>query len=237
MKKRKPHVWCIARINEYYPQIPEDLINMGFSEVKTFIPTVKILNKKTKGKNVYKEVPYLFHYGFFRIPLEKAYSRPYLNSIRRKVPGITSRLKGQESMHRKKKKARVDNPDDFDDFSIVAMVSTKEVRRIRRAAKNKNKQVFANDEIANLKIGDYVILRGYPFEGVDATILDLDLRNRMVKVEMYPQMGQMVMKLPLDNVVFSIYNDFNENKLWSSASEIDQNKIKSPSGYLDIEDI
>ena len=44
MKKRKPHVWCIARINEYYPQIPEDLINMGFSEVKTFIPTVKILN-------------------------------------------------------------------------------------------------------------------------------------------------------------------------------------------------
>lgn len=49
----------------------------------------------------------------------------------------------------------------------------------------------------SLKIGDYITLTNYPYEGVDATVLSIDYNEKMVEVVMYPEYGKLITKLPL----------------------------------------
>lgn len=46
------------------------------------------------------------------------------------------------------------------------------VRRFIKLAKS-NKQ-YSVEELMSLKIGDYITLNNYPYEGVDATVLSID---------------------------------------------------------------
>ena len=101
--------------------------------------------------------------------------------------------------------------DIFDDFSIVATATRQEVRRFRRMAKL-NKR-FSVENLGIIKVGDYVVLRGYPFDGVDANIIDINYTSNLVKLLLYPENGKMEISLPFDNVLYSVYHNFDPDKL------------------------
>lgn len=151
----------------------------------------------------------------------KAFDRQYLRKLKKDIPGILGWLKSLETMHPKKKRARIDNPEDFDDFSKVAIVSKEEVKYYKRVSKQN--RVYTSEDIINLKLGSYVVLKGYPFEGIGATILEVNLNLKLVKVALYPDSANIIVQIPMDNVFYSIYNDFDENKLMASNDFIQEN--------------
>lgn len=177
MKKSTPYSYCIFYIErKYSDRINQELKEKGYDQLKAIIPTVNVLKKTIKGKMVFEEVPVLFNYGFMRMPTEFAFSRPFLNKLKRNISGIRTWLKNTETMHQRKKKIRIDNSEDFDDFSLVATCSRKDVRRFKRMAKENKK--FSVDDLMNVSIGDYIVLKGYPYEGIDATVLEVDYINK-----------------------------------------------------------
>ena len=196
----KKYVYAICYLElKYFLNIKEDLRLRGYRDILPVIPTVHILKKTVRSRMEFDEVPILFNYGFVRMPIEKAYSRDFLRKLVKDIPGIRGWLNSPESLHPKKKKRRmVDNIDIWDDFSIVSTVSREEVKYFKRLSK-KNKRFSIED--LSLNIGDYVVLKGYPFEGVDATILDINHRTKTVKLLMYPENGRMEINLPFDNVI------------------------------------
>nr|DAO34121.1 MAG TPA: DNA-directed RNA polymerase subunit alpha [Caudoviricetes sp.] len=226
MKKHTPYKYCIFYIErKYYDRINKELKEKGYDKIKAIIPTVSILKKTTKGKMVFEDVPVLFNYGFMRIPTELAYSRPFLNKLKRSISGIRTWLRDTETLHPRKKKARIDNAEDFDDFSLVATCSRKDVRRFIRISKD-NKR-FSVEDLVNVEIGDYIVLRGYPYEGIDATVLEVDHLCKRVKVLIYPEMGKMEVWLPFDNVIYSVYQNYDPDKLFANQGDFDPNQITS----------
>ena len=232
MEKRYVYAICYLEL-KYYLNIKNDLIKRGYHDITPVIPTVHILRKTVKTRMEFEEVPILFNYGFIKMPISKAYSRDFLRKLVKDIPGIRGWLNSPESLHPKKKRRRIDNIDIWDDFSIVSTVSREEVKYFKRLSK-KNKRFSIED--LSLKVGDYVILKGYPFEGVDATIVDINHRTKTVKLLMYPENGRMEISLPFDNVIYSVYHNYDENKLLVNQREYDPNQI-TEQAIMDVLDL
>lgn len=210
--KKGESVWCICHVDDkLYTTIQDEIKLANYSNIKVYIPTISVLKKRTKGKDIYEDVPMLFSYGFIRMYKEQAFSRVFLHKLKRAIPGIHSWVKSPESMHPKKIKSRVQNAEDWDDFSIIATITPKELRRFKRLSKQN--KVYSKYDIAQLSIGDYIVLKGYPFEGVQATIMEINLNTEQVKVKVFPEGGEIEKWLPFENVIYSIYLDFDPNKL------------------------
>lgn len=218
-------VYCIFYIEkDYYTTINQELEDKGYGKkIRAIIPTVRVLRKVVHGREVYEEVPILFNYAFMRMPRAWAYSRDFMNKLRKQISGIRGWLKSTESLHPKKIKRRIDNIDIFDDFSRVATVTKKEVRHLQRLSKQ-NKR-FSVQDIMNIKVGDYLVLKGYPYDGVDATVVDVNHNRKIVKLILYPQMGKMEISLPFDQVIDTVYSNYDPEILSVSDQEIDMATI------------
>lgn len=222
--KDTPYIYCICRIDrKTWKYINEDLSSRGYKRIKAYIPTVQILKKTKEGKNYYDEVPLLFNYGFIKMKSEKAFDRNFLNKLKKNIPGILNWMKSPENLFPKKKRARIDNAEDFDDFSIVATISRKQIRYYKQISKRNN--IFSLESITSLKIGDYITLRGYPFEGIGAVVDEISLVTKTVTVTIYSGKGSINIQLPMDNVLYSVYNNYDEDNLESPETEIDISQI------------
>lgn len=218
--KRGSYIWCLFNVNhKYCSTIAKELKDKGYSDIRVCVPTVSILRKRQKGKDIYEDIPLLFNYGFIRLPKTIAYSRPCLRKLSQQVTGISSWVRSNETMHTKRLRKRVDG-EEFDDFSLVATVHNSEVRRFKRISREN--KVYQADEIINLTLGSYIVLRGYPFEGIEATIQSVDLSTKEVTVILYPSGGKMEVKVHFDNVIYSIYHNFDENKLYANNTVDDR---------------
>lgn len=221
----QPSVYCIFYLErDYYKRIDKDLERYGYGKlVRAIIPTVRILKKTVGCKEIYEEVPILFNYAFMRIPRSLSYSRDFMNKLKRKIPGIRGWVKSPETLHPRKIKRRIDNMEVFDDFSLVATATKKEVRYFQKLSKL-NKR-FSVEDIVNIHIGDYLVLKGYPYDGVDATVLEVNHNTQMVKLLLYPQMGRMEISLPFDQVIHTVYANYDPELLSISDQEIDMARI------------
>lgn len=225
MKKRKKS-YCICRLNNRWHSIQEDLVERGYSDLKAIIPTVKILKKTQAGRETYDVIPLLFNFGFIRMSRDRAFDRVFLRNLAKDIPGISGWVYDTITMFPRKKKKRVDNADIFDDFSKVAQVSKEEVKYYQRVAKRDS--IYSADEITSLHPGDYITLHGYPFEGIGATVEDISLREKMVTVTVFPgERGSLTIQLPFSNVLYSIYNDFEEDLLINSEDTINLSQLVS----------
>jgi len=93
MKKRIPYSYVIFYLErKYYHLIEKELKEKGYENIKVIIPTLDILKRTVKGKMVFESVPILFNYGFMRMPTENAFSRPFLNKLKRNISGIRTFL-------------------------------------------------------------------------------------------------------------------------------------------------
>lgn len=221
---KTPYVYCIFRLDrKFYKRINSDLKSRGYKNVKAIIPTISVLKKSRKGNNEYDDVPLLFNYGFLRMKPEKAFDRYYLNKLKRDIPGILSFLKSLD-YRPKRKRLRVDNAEDFDDYSVVATITREEVKKYKRMSKAN--KIFSADDITRVAIGDYVILRGYPFEGIPAILLENNLNTKMMLVRLYPEMdGSLEIEVPRENVLYSSYHESDEYKLYSADYDVDLSQI------------
>lgn len=191
--------------------------------MKAIVPTISVLKKSRKGKNEYEDVPLLFNYGFIKMKPEKAFDRYYLNKLKRDIPGILSFMKSLD-YRPKRKRLRVDNAEDFDDYSRVATVTKEEVKKYRRMSKAN--KIFSVNDITRVAIGDYVVLRGYPFEGIPAIILESNLNTRKMLVKLYPEMdGSLEIEVPMENVLYSAYHESDEYKMYSTDYDTDLSRI------------
>lgn len=187
--------------------------------MKAIVPTISVLKKSRKGKNEYEDVPLLFNYGFIKMKPEKAFDRYYLNKLKRDIPGILSFMKSLD-YRPKRKRLRVDNAEDFDDYSMVATLTKEEVKKYRRMSKAN--KIFSVNDITRVAIGDYVVLRGYPFEGIPAIILESNLNTRKILVKLYPEMdGSLEIEVPMENVLYSAYHESDEYKMYSTDYDTD----------------
>lgn len=222
--KDTSYVYCICRIDrKNWKYINQDLLSRGYNDIKAYIPTVKILKKVKGNTNVFEEIPLLFNYGFIKMRTDKAFDRQFLLKLKKEIPGIMNWLKSLETIFPKKKKARIDNYEDFDDFSIVATVSKKEYLYYKKLSKRNT--IYSSNDIVNLTVGSYVILRGYPFEGIPAKVLEVNLLLKKVNVALYPDRGSLEIQISFDNILYSIYNDYDEDNLLCSDTEVDFSKI------------
>lgn len=226
MRGRNPYSYCIIRINGHWPSIQDDLTERGYQDIKPIIPVVRMLKKTQAGKETYDVVPLLFNFGFLRMKTSLSYDRAFLRQLVYDIPGISGWVYDTITMHPRKKKKRVDNIDIFDDFSKVARISRKEVKYYKRVAKKNS--VYSMDEITSLAIGDYVTLHGYPFEGVGATVNDILLKEKLVDVTIFPnERASLNVQLPFSNVLYSVYNDFEEDLLINSEDSVNLAQLSS----------
>lgn len=215
MKKKTPYVYTICRIDtKDWRNINHELVEHGYKDIKCFVPTLTMVKKTYRGqKKEVEEVPMLFNYGFIRMRSEVAYNRNFLFHLKREIPGIVSFLKSLDSMHTRKKRRRVDNAEDWDDFSKVATVTKKEFRHYMRLSRAN--QVFSLDEVM-VNVGDFVVMRGYPLDGMPAKVLDFNYPNKTAIVEIYPGEGSVLsMQIPLENILYSPYEHYQEDLLAS----------------------
>lgn len=215
MKKKTPYVYTICRIDtKDWRNINHELVEHGYKDIKCFVPTLTMVKKTYRGqKKEVEEVPMLFNYGFIRMRSEVAYNRNFLFHLKREIPGIVSFLKSLDSMHVKKKRRRVDNAEDWDDFSKVATVTKKEFRHYMRLSRAN--QVFSLDEVM-VNVGDFVVMRGYPLDGMPAKVLDFNYPNKTAIIEIYPGEGSVLsMQIPLENILYSPYEHYQEDLLAS----------------------
>ena len=221
---KTPYVYCIFRLDrKFYKRINSDLKSRGYKHVKAIIPTISVLKKSRNGNNEYEDVPLLFNYGFIRMKPEKAFDRYYLNKLKKDIPGIMSFMKSLD-YRPKRKRLRVDNAEDFDDYSVVATITKEEVKKYRRMSKAN--KIFSADDITRVAIGDYVVLRGYPFEGIPAILLENNLSTKMMLVKLYPEMdGSLEIEVPRENVLYSAYHESDEYKMYSADYEVDLSQI------------
>lgn len=218
-------VYCIFYIEkDCYETINKELEEIGYGKkIKAIIPTVRILKKVVHGREVYENIPVLFNYAFMRMPRELAYSREFMNKLKKRIRGIRGWLKSPENLHHKKVKKRIDNIEIFDDFSKVATATKKEVRRFQRIGRD-NKR-FSIDDILRVKVGEYIVLKGYPYDGIDATIEEINHNTKTVKLLLYPTLGKMEISLPFDQVIDTVYSNYDPDNISSTYNEIDMANI------------
>lgn len=218
--------YCVFYLEEkYYKTINQDLKDNGYKHVKAIIPTIKFIDhQSSRGRYVDTEVPILFNYGFMRVPTDRVFNRQYMAKMRRTIPGIRAWLRNTEPLHRGRgKKPRTANIDVFDDFSQIARVTKKEVKHFISISKENSRLKF--EDITAIHINDFITLRHYPYIGVDAIIKEIDWDNQRVKLLTYPQTYRIMSWLPMDLVIYSVYEDFDPRKLLSEQQRGDLNRL------------
>lgn len=224
-RARKKFVYCIFYLEKkYYQNTQEQLQEAGFHRLKAIIPMVKILKKTIKGKMQFVEEPVLFNYGFIKMPSEFAYDRQFLNKVKKAVPGIHHWLKDTRTLHPKKKRRRIDNAEDWDDFSLVATCPRKDVRRFLKISREN--QQYNLDDFVRVTPGTFVQLKGYPYEGMSAKVKKVDHNTRTIELDMVTLMGgSLILTLPFDNVIYSVYRDYDPDVIYASFLDMDMNQV------------
>lgn len=140
--------------------------------MKVIMGSVDIVKRRVKGKMVFECVGIVLNYGFMRMGSEKGLWRGFLNKVKGNMWGIRRFVKCSERMEERKKKVGIDNGEELDDFWLVGSCCRKDVRRLIRLGKGNKK--YCVDDVMNVKGGDYMVLKGYGYEGIDGRVLDVN---------------------------------------------------------------
>jgi len=224
--KHTHYSYCIFYLEEkYYKDINKDLKDNGYRHVRAIVPTIKFIDhQSSRGRYIDTEVPILFNYGFMKVPTINVFDRQYMAKMKKSIPGIRGWLRNTETLHRGRgKRPRVDNLDVFDDFSQIAMVSRNEVRRFLAITRENSRLKF--DDITALHINDFITLRHYPYIGVDAIVKEIDWENQRVRLLTYPETYKILSWLPIELVIYSVYEDFDPRKLLADQQKGDLSRV------------
>lgn len=199
------YVWLIAyidsskveRLQRDIDKFPEYQMN-----IDAHVPMVRILKKKFKGKDYFENVPLLFNYGFFRIPMAWAINRDILDIMKSNITCIFGWVTDPAKAERPSKKVEKLNTNRKRAIPY-AYCDESTVKRLLKIAKNES--IHSSENIDSLKPGDVINLIGYPFEGMEAVIVSVDKRSKRVLVEIGELGISREVSVSFDNVFYSIY--------------------------------
>lgn len=211
MKPKKPDAhyfsWVIAYIDAaYIDKVTKELAKFReYREIEAYIPTVKILKKTFKGKQTFEEVPLLFNYGFFKIPRKFAIHHKFLDDLKDNISCIYAWVKDPHKIVKKAKNLKLGEKTFYSEKEIPAATATaKEIAILTKDSFNYS--AHSADDIDKVKPGSMITLRGYPFEGVVATVIEINPKkeNVKVKINIFDQLREV--DVSFDNVFFTIYH-------------------------------
>ena len=220
------YVWAIAYINrDSLHKVEEELKQYEYEFIDCYVPTVRMLKKKFKGKDQFEFLPLLFNYGFFKIPYEHACNPDWLISLRSRIECIYGWVKDPTKAISEIPHLRSDNKDsdigrdlsDFEEESILAeyyrnlpqcaLATDKEVNRLKKSSDTLS--VFSEEDIDRIKEGDHIILKGYPFENIPAEVLKINKSKKFVQVRLDIESHMKTIKVSFENVFYTVYSGDN----------------------------
>ena len=211
--------WAIAYINrDFIDRVEKDLAKFkAYKGVIAYIPTVRILRKQFKGKDIFEEIPLLFNYGFFQIP-NKSLSSEFLQKMKEQIPCIHAWVKDSKRVITTRPSLITGNePLVRDDVIPVALATNGEINRIMRA--HKKYSIYDKNDIDNLKPGQLIKLHGYPFDGMDGKVTLVNKKKGKVHVELALEGLIKNVIVSFDNVFYTVYHgpidetDFREKSI------------------------
>jgi transcription antitermination factor NusG len=202
-------VWCIAYINRDKLELVETELRRYGYKVEAYIPTVKILKKKFKNKDVFEETPLLFNYGFFRLKYNDACNPDFLMELRSRITCIYAWVKDPISNLSKLGKLRMDNHNFIKAMPASAICTDQEVANLVKEAEKSS--VFSADEINRLSKGDYITLKGYPFDDMPAKIISINKSNKTVRVKLLTEGIFDKVTLAFENVFYTVYQGYDDS--------------------------
>lgn len=236
------YIWVVAYINrDYINSVETDLLKFKLGAIKVFIPTVRILKKQFKQKNIYEYVPLLFNYGFFQLPYKKACDPEFLRTLKEKIPAIHSWVKDPLQVIKSKPNLRMDNKgtglqegEDPEkkveeegpkilkkkkEIPKVAYVNEEEIANLIRVSESMS--VFSDEIVTKLEIGQFITLKGYPYEGMPAEIVNINYTRKQIKVRLLLECMITEAVVHFENIFYTVYSDYNMEQKEDSLDEID----------------
>jgi len=219
MALKKDKIWVIAYINRDYIKVANDeLAQYEYDSVEAYIPTVKVLKKQFKGKNVFEFVPLLFNYGFFKIRYQDACDPSFLMLLRERITCIYGWVRDPSRAMSEELNLNFGNTGIIQAIPKAATATDKEVANMVKATKSMS--IYTERDLDRIKVGDFIKLEGYPFDGIPAEILKINRRKGEVKVKLHIDELVKEMTVSFENVFYTIYKNFNENSRESSTDEL-----------------
>ncbi len=229
------YVWVVAYIvRDHISRVEEDLLERGFGSIRVYIPTVRILKKQFKNRNIYEYVPLLFNYGFFQIPYDKACDVEFLKKLREDIPAIYGWVSDPTKVIKKKPTLRMDNKNpeygETEDgiktikrplkTPKVATATEEEIVKLLKSAEDNS--VFSDGLVGRLKEGDFLTLQGYPYDGMTAEIVDVNPNTKKVKVRLLLETMITTAVVSFENIFYTVYADFDKSCKEKSIDEINE---------------
>ena len=107
---------------------------------------------------------------------------------------------------------------------MVATCPRKDVRRFLKISREN--QQYNLDDFVRVTPGTFVQLKGYPYEGMSAKVKKVDHNTRTIELDMVTLMGgSLILTLPFDNVIYSVYRDYDPDVIYASFLDMDMNQV------------
>jgi hypothetical protein len=212
MAKKMKYVWLIAYIDaEHMLQANKYLRRFSeYDEIKVYIPKVKILKKTFKNENIFEKIPLFFNYGFFRIPRKLLKNPEFFLEMKERLPVLYAWVKDPANGFALSPLIPVIEPSEDDKkekpkkrYFHIAVATKREIRVMRNEEEKNN--IFDGKELKNAEPGQVITLKGYPWEDMEAKILEIDHKKREIKVELAVGGFEREVTVAFDNVFYSIY--------------------------------
>lgn len=189
--------------------------------IEIVVPVTRVLKGKHRGRNNYEDVPYLFNFGFLRVPKFRRYDIDYLVKLKREIPLILGFLR--------------DTTLPSQGFNF-AMVSSREVNRIIRDAGQSS--IYSEHQEENIKIGDSIKLSGYPFEGLYGVVekINKEKQNMVISIEI-SNGAPLKITVPFFNIYYTMYHyDMNSTDyLENGFEEVGERKLNKAYATISLE--
>lgn len=236
-QKEVKYAWCIAYINrDFIGRVQEELNNYNY-DIETYIPTVNIIKKKFKGKDMFELVPLLFNYGFFKIKYTDACNPEFLMELRTRVTCIYGWVKDPAKGVRNIN-LRANNQEYGNALPTTALATDAEIAALVETSSTLN--IYSAEELDRFKVGDYIQLKGYPFDNMPAKLLEINHHKKSIRVEL--QMDALVKEITVsfENVFYTVYqghDDSIQNNVSFDESESKgiKDKLMFQSDYFEHE--
>lgn len=203
------YIWLIAYINRDFLSIAEsELVRYGY-DIEAYIPTVRVLKKKFKGKNVFDFEPLYFNYGFFKCKYTDACNPEFLLELRSRISCIYGWVKDPANSMKKNISLRTDNIESPIALPGTAFATDKDVALM--AQNTENMGIYSADELKRFKKGDYIQLKGYPFDNVPAEIKKINFKKKEIIVELQLDAIVKEVTVSFENVFYTVYQGYDDN--------------------------
>lgn len=214
-------VWIIAYIDvDYIGRVSKELSR--FDNVEAYIPTIKILKKNFKGKAHFEYVPLLFNYGFFKLPKFMAFNQDFLAKVKDYVSCISGWVKDTSKLGPIARSTAKEKKD----LAPVGLASDEEISALLQIQEDLS--IYNSKELKNLGPGSWITLQGYPFEGMQAEILQINYNTKKVEVAL-DTVGSGLLSnviVNFENVFYTIYRGGYDDSLSSLVSLDEMYKSK-----------